>query len=309
MTPPQLQTADRYYAQSAAIARRASREAAKRGAQTGTVASAALVIAQYQAAQASQVPANALAMLAEQGVTALAEGVLQPLAFATPLPNIEAMLVEIQRDLTRDLEADIEVEMQRLWTDWRFERLAESLVQDAGRAAQQVDMTTRPRIAHVRHLNLPSCSRCAILAGRVYRWSEMFQRHPGCDCVMIPTTLANDSLTYDMDELVKSGQVAGLSKADRRALSDGADLNQLVNARRSGLHRLNFGKRGTVTTTSEGVTSRGVAGKRLGDLQKVKGSRYRRSGRLRLTPASIYQVADGDHAEALRLLKLHGYIT
>lgn len=308
MTPQQLRTADRYYAQSAAIARRAGRQASESGAQAGALSAAALVIAQYQAAQASQVPANAVAMLAEQGLTALAEATLRPLAFVTPLASIEAMLAEVQRDIAREVDAEIDAAAEKLWTDWRFERLAESLVQDAARAAQQVDLTTRPRLAHVRHLNLPSCSRCAVLAGRVYRWSEMFQRHPGCDCVMIPTTLANDELTYDMGELAESGQVTGLSKADRRALADGADFNQVVNAKRGGLHRLNFGKSGTVTASLEGMTSRGVAGKRLGDLQKVAGSRYRRSGRVRLTPASIYQAAAGDRDEALRLLRLHGYV-
>src|SRR5690348_18342012 len=35
-------------------------------------------------------------------------------------------------------------------------------------------------------LNPPSCQRCAILAGRWYRWSQGFLRHPRCDCVNLP---------------------------------------------------------------------------------------------------------------------------
>src|SRR5690606_31251703 len=89
----------------------------------------------------------------------------------------------------------------------------------------------RPRVQHVRHLNLPSCSRCAVLAGRVYRFSDGFQRHPGCDCVMIPTTVAAPDLTYDPAQLARDGRVTGLSKSDLRALGEGADFNQVVNVR------------------------------------------------------------------------------
>lgn len=306
--PTQLRTADRYYAQSAAIARRAAREAAKKGQQAGAISAVALIIAQYQAVQAAQVPQASAAMLAEQGINALTEAALLPLAFATPLPSIEAMLLDVQRDIDAEaarLAAEVDQQAEQLWTDWRFGRLVESLVQDAGRLAQQVDATTRPRIAHVRHLNLPSCNRCAVLAGRVYRFSEGFRRHPGCDCVMIPTTLANDSLTYDIEELVRTGQVTGLSAADRRAIADGADFNQVANAKRGMRTATVYGRRVQITT--EGTTARGVAGKALGNLAKAAGSRYRRSANIRLSPGEIYKQAT-DRADALRLLKLHGYI-
>src|SRR5690606_8988113 len=79
--------------------------------------------------------------------------------------------------------------------------------------------------------NLPSCSRCAVLAGRVYRYSTGFQRHPGCDCVMVPVTFASSDLTYDPLELARRGQIVGLSKADLQALEDGADFGRIVNAR------------------------------------------------------------------------------
>lgn len=102
--------------------------------------------------------------------------------------------------------------------------------------------------------------------------------------------------------------MTGLSKADRRALADGADLNQLVNAKNGSLRRVNFGPGRTVTTTNAGVTSRGIAGKRLGDLRKTEGSRYRVSANMRLTPDSIYRTAGGDRDLAMRLLKRHGYV-
>lgn len=215
---------------------------------------------QHQAAQAAEVPSVSTAMLTEQNVTAAPEAALNVLAFTTAQADIEAMLAEIQSE-----------------TQWQFDRLVASLVQDAGRAAQQVDATTRPRVAHVRHLNLPSCSRCAVLAGRVYRYSDGFKRHPNCDCVMIPTTVAAPDLTYDPNQLARDGQIRGLSRADLKALEDGADFGQVVNAR----------------LRSAGLTEAGEVLSRAG----------------RPTPAGIYRATGNDRDKALDLLKRHGYIT
>ncbi len=65
------------------------------------------------------------------------------------------------------------------------ERFLEMAVQtqlaDAGRAAESVAMTATPAVTgYVRMLNPPSCSRCAVLAGRWYRWNSGFLRHPRC---------------------------------------------------------------------------------------------------------------------------------
>lgn len=52
-------------------------------------------------------------------------------------------------------------------------------VADAARGASQVAMAARPKVSgYVRMLNLPSCSRCVILAGRWHGWSDGFRRHP-----------------------------------------------------------------------------------------------------------------------------------
>jgi hypothetical protein len=50
-------------------------------------------------------------------------------------------------------------------------------------------------------------------------------------------------------------------------------------------------------TTNEGMTKRGLA-------YKARGRQY-----VRLMPESIVELANGDRAELLRLLKVHGYIT
>lgn len=195
-------------------------------------------------------------MLAEQSIDEAAEALLNSVGFTSELDAIMAAI-------------------ETAATDFEFERIVESFVQDAGRAAESVTIAARPRVAWVRHLTLPSCSRCAVLAGRVYRYSEGFQRHPGCDCVMVPTTIGSD-LAYDLDDLVQSGQVTGLSKADRKAIRDGADLGRVVNVRRS---QAGLSESGRVL--------------------------YRRG---RLTPEAIYRQTGDDREAALALLKANGYL-
>jgi hypothetical protein len=253
--PPRLHSARKNYALSALIARKATREAQK-ARRRGPAAVAGVVLA-HQVAQAQTSDRAVAEMLAEQEIDSLAEAMLNALAFTTEPRVLEEMVEQVK-------------------TDQEFNRLVASIVQDAARAAESVAIAVRPDIYHVRFVNLPCCSRCAILAGRVYRWSDGFKRHPGCDCSMIPTTVASP-LVQDVDELVRTGQVTGLSKADMEALRDGANLGQVVNIRKK----------------SAGLMNAGQALARGG----------------RPTPAGIYQLADGDRDKALRLLRVNGYIT
>ena len=199
---------------------------------------------------------NAVAlMLAEQDIEAAADALLNTLAFTTSV--------------------EMFTQMAEAAGDEGFDRLVESLVQDAGRAAESVASAVRPDIWHVRYLNPPSCSRCAVLAGRVYRYSEGFKRHPNCDCVMIPTTVAAKGLIQDPAELMREGLVTGLSKADMQAIGDGADFGQVVNTR---LRRAGLRESGRVLA---------------------------RAGRL--TPEGIYRIAS-TREEAVALLKRAGYL-
>lgn len=170
-------------------------------------------------------------------------------------------------------------------------RLIQSEIQAAGRSADQVAMATRPQVTgYTRLLNPPSCGRCVILAGRFYRWSEDFERHPNCDCTQVPVDEAPDSGSLvDPLEAIRAGEVRGLSKADEEAILSGADPSQVINAH-SGMYTLDGLK-----YTRAGTTRRGLAGQRL-------------AGARRLRPEAIFRIADGDRAEALRLLYQHGYI-
>lgn len=214
------------------------------------------VLALYQIAQAQIAEQGTAVMLSQQGIDIEAEALLDSTAFTTDEETFGKMLEEVE-------------------TDWRFEQIVASLAQDAGRSAQSVSIAARPRIGHARMLTPPSCSRCAVLAGRVYRYSTGFLRHPGCDCTMIPTSLANADITQDPVDLMERGLVTGLSRADQQAIRDGADFNQVVNVRNS----------------AAGVSESGRVLYRKG----------------RMTPEAIYR-ANPSRAEALSALQAAGYL-
>lgn len=262
-----LESAERNYAATALLAERALQQA-----RVGDVGTA---VVRHQAAAALLAAQAVAAMLAEQNMDVDPEGGIVPLAFTADPETVTATAAGLDQ--------------------WRSDRMILSLVADAARGAESVSIAIRPRVGYVRYLSPPSCSRCAILAGRFYRWSSGFQRHPGCDCTHLPTTDPRSEFRQNPQDLVDQGLVTGLSKADQRALGDGADLNQLVNAKNGGIQRVDFGMGRTVNVTTQGVTRRGVAGRRL-------------NGAPRLTPDSIYRVSGGDRATAIRLLKRNGYI-
>jgi len=182
------------------------------------------------------------------------------------------------------------------------EQVAASIVIDAARAAESAATVAHPEVGGwVRMLNPPSCSRCVILAGKVYRWNDGFERHPLCDCRHIPARESDaKDLTVNPDRYFRSLTVAEqdriFTQAGAQAIRDGADINQVVNARR-GMSTAQVGGR-EVFVSSDGTTRFGVA--------------YRgRTGRnmtQRLMPESIYEITGGDRDEAIRLLRLAGFI-
>jgi hypothetical protein len=133
-------------------------------------------------------------------------------------------------------------------------------VADTTRLSVASGMAARPHASgYYRALRPPSCARCAILAGRHYKWNRGFKRHPRCDCVHIPVQDAdNSSLAFDARSAIEAGQVTGLSKADTKAiLEHGADPAQVVNAK-SGMYDI-----GGFQATTAGTSRRAVAGARI----------------------------------------------
>ncbi|WP_179280357.1 hypothetical protein [Rhodococcus sp. 05-2255-2A2] len=195
-------------------------------------------------------------------------------------------------------------------------------IADANRVATGLAITSRPGIGYVRMLNPPSCSRCAVLAGRFYRYNAGFDRHPGCDCrhIAAPEDRSGDLRTDPMDYFVSLAppmQDKIFTIAGARAIREGADIAQVVNARR-GAHGLDTAaglmgnaqnhhtKRRDVygrhlITTTEGVTKRGVAGKII----RARGRTPKTTPRL--MPEDIYRIGE-DRDDTLRLLRLNGYL-
>ncbi len=202
-----------------------------------------------------------------------------------------------------------------------MEMVTESLIADAARAAESVAMAQRPWVAGwVRAINPPCCSRCAILAGRFYLYNEGFARHPRCDCHHIPAPesgpalealLGAESPERYFESLTEAEQDKIFTRAGAAAIREGADMGRVVNARRgmstTGETRtqrrlidgeefvVNVTRRQRVgTTTTEGTTRRGrLPGQARG---------------ARLMPEAILEIAGDDRAEAVRLLRLNGYI-
>jgi hypothetical protein len=118
-------------------------------------------------------------------------------------------------------------------------RIVGTQVQDAGRAGVGAGITARPQVTGwARMLRPPTCGRCAILAGRVYRWSDGFRRHPQCDCTMVPSVedvpddVRTDPRAY-FDSLSRPEQERYFGKKETEQILAGRDMNRVVNASRS----------------------------------------------------------------------------
>lgn len=175
-------------------------------------------------------------------------------------------------------------------------RIVGTQVQDAGRAATSLGIAARPTVGWVRLVEPGACSRCVILAGRFYRWSSGFDRHPLCKCRNIPAREDTDDLRPDNDPLThfnslsETEQNRQFTVAGARAIRDGADIQRVVNARRGAMGLSAPGR----LTTTEATTYRSGLGARL-------------NGAPRLMPTGIYQIAT-DRDDAIRLLRRFGYL-
>ena len=250
-----LATALAAHRRSAALIEQAQRTVARQR----TTRDRAVEIGRHQMLAATLAVQTSAAVLAEQDVDSDGPRVVTA-GFTADLVTIESLTAE----------ADTAA----------LAMLTQVLVGDAGKSAAGVYAASRPQqVGYVRYLVGGSCERCAILAGRFYRWSDGFLRHPHCDCVNLAATQsASSALISSPAEAFEKGQIHGLSRSQEQAIRDGADIGQVVNATR-GMRMVNF------------------AGRRVG----TPGAR--------LTPESIYRTAGGDRDQAIRLLRLYRYIT
>lgn len=195
-----------------------------------------------------------------------------------------------------------------------LDMLVRTQLADAGRGADQIAIVTRPAATgYVRMLVGKSCSRCVVLAGRRYEWNAGFRRHPRCDCVHVPAAedRVGDIMTNPrayFDSLSLAEQDKAFTAAGAEAIRAGADVGQVVNARRGMQTATVFGRE--VLLTTEGTTLRGDFGRARsgGPLTRRPGQRVRSTAQVRLMPEQIIAESGGSRDEAVRLLRLHGYI-
>ena len=201
-------------------------------------------------------------------------------------------------------------------------RMGSSEVTQAGRAAVGSSMTGQRTIqGYVRVVQPPACSRCIILAGKEYGWNKGFQRHPKCDCVHLPTTLIARHQRRDRGGFIDPNAYFGsLSRAEQdrvftaagaRAIREGADIGQVVNARRGMYTTTAYGR--TLRATREGTTTRGYfyRQERARDIARGRvpanvGRSYQLTSP-RLLPEQIFELAES-RDEAIAMLRRFGYL-
>ncbi|MFF8485167.1 hypothetical protein [Streptomyces antibioticus] len=293
--------------------------------EAGAQIAAAAVAGQYSVADAAA--AYIAAQMAAQGASTLADAALIVRAVTGIAPGggpLESLLFVPAIGVRRRLDAGMPPEQAMVGGLIDMTMYVSTAIADAARTADQISMaTTRSCVAYVRVVQLPACARCIILSGQMYAHSEGFLRHPNCDCQTLPLAEKEwpDVATPQQlfDQLDKEQQQRVFTVAGARAIRQGSDIGQIVNARRGMDTAHIYGR--NLQVTHEGATRRSVYGRsrdRAGDdFARFAGqrhgsatsNRYFRSTRTpRLMPEEIFRIAD-DRDEELRLLRRYGYIT
>ncbi|MEU6376806.1 hypothetical protein [Streptomyces sp. NPDC046909] len=296
--------------------------------EAGAQIAAAAVAGQLSVAQAAQ--AYIAAQMAAQGGLSLARATLLPqlipsafTGFAPGGGPLESLLYVPAIGVRRRLAAGYPPEEAMIGGLVDMTMYTSTAIADAARTADQAAMAVHPQcVAYVRVVRLPACARCIILSGQMYTRSEGFLRHPNCDCQTLPLrehewpgVSTPEQLFAQLDK-EQQQRVFGVDGA--RAIRAGADLGQVVNARR-GMDTVDIYGR-TLQVTHEGATRRAVYGRsraQAGDrMQRFAGQRYGQATSMRyyrstrsprLMPEEIFRIAD-DRDDELRLLRRYGYI-
>lgn len=293
-----VQIAAAHARRQVALARRAAREAARlwarvdrrsiAGSWAASVPAAVQVLGSAQAIAAASAGVYLDDLLGEYGLPVDAEGRIVVESFAAIASDgrdLAALLYQPAITTLTALKGGVSEARAMAAGRFTLDTIVRSQVADAGRTADGVALAVRPQLpGYVRMVVGGTCARCLILAGRVYRWSTGFQRHPRCDCRHIPAPedVAGDLRTDPkaaFEAMPDSEQERVFGRAGAEAIRDGADMARVVNARRG--------------------------------MQVVGGRQFTTEAagrRPRLMPEQIYRDAR-DRDDAIRLLRLHRYIT
>lgn len=290
-----------------------------------TIATAAVT---GQNAVAEAAAAYIAAQMIAQVASPIADAALVAQAFTGIAPGggaLESLLFLPAIGVQRRLAAGLPPEEAMIGGLVDMSRYVSTAIADTARTADQVAMaTTRSCVAYVRVVQLPACSRCILLSGQMYTRSEGFLRHPNCDCQTLPLAEHEwpgvPTPQQLFERLDKEQQQRVFTVDGARAIRAGADIGQIVNARR-GMDTATIYRR-TLQVTHEGATRRSAYGRsrsRAGDqFDRFAGQRYGQATSMRyfrstrtprLMPEEIFRLADNDRDEELRLLRRYGYIT
>lgn len=269
----------------------------------------------YTAAYAGQLAAASTAtdyvtgvLNAQDGSTDAPAAAVDPAAFAGTASDGRPLATLLRLPLARtftDLSAGSGQADALARGEAMLRMLVETEVADAGRSADSTAITADRRASgYTRVVSGSACGRCIILAGRHYRYSAGFARHPNCHCQQVPAGSAGRAATHltnphaAFEHLDRAQQDKAFTVAGAQAIRDGADIGQVVNARRGMYTARIFGHE--LEATTEGASRHSLYKKAV-----------RKSGRpappVRLTPQAIYRIAS-DRDEAIRLLSRYGYL-
>lgn len=233
------------------------------------------------------------AVAAEQGSTAALSGVVAAEAFAGVAADGRALASLLIQPALRaaGLLARGADDQDALRSGLAsLTRIVATEIPDASRGAVSVGMVANRRFtSYVRHLRLPSCGRCILLAGKSYGSLEGFDRHDRCDCYHVPVVhdgtgrLPGETPEQVFDGLSREQQDAAFGKDAAEAIRAGSDIGRVVNARR-----------GVFVAGGREFTRTGTG---------------RRGGRQpRLTAEQIIRDAGGDRGAAEEQLRRNGYL-
>ncbi len=226
------------------------------------------------------------AVLAETGQADAPVGELVPSRFLATTPDgrtVTGLLDQAIPQAKAAVAEGVEVRTALLRASTFLTAATLTLLADTRRDVYSADIIQRPTLTgYVRMLNPPSCSRCAILAGKWYRWNQGFQRHPRCDCQHIPASenvsgdLRTDPYEY-FNSLDEATQDRLFTRSGAKAIRDGGDIYRVENVRMRGL------------STSRQARRYGTPSRHTVD--------------------DVYRLAGDDRRKAIELLRSEGYIT
>ena len=198
----------------------------------------------------------------------------------------------------------------------QLEAIVRTAVSDAGRHATHAQAVATRRTVAAWYDPPPYCQRCAVLIGKRVKPTTQFARHPGCDGQVQILSERDDA----EQPAASLDDITDLNDGQRRAIEDGADMNQVINAYR--------GSKMSAKWTTEGTTRRGWASYVDREVAKLRGTTARetathvgqrgyiknyavRRAGPRPTPGAIYDYADRhgmSREEIVQVLHRSGYV-